>query len=67
MNGISEEPRFFTLDEVAEILRVSKRTIHRMIQQRKMPAFKVGGQWRIPETRFRQWIEQRENRISELQ
>lgn len=67
MNGISHDPRFFTLDEVAEILRVSKRTIHRMIQQRKMPAFKVGGQWRIPETRFREWIERKENLVSEAQ
>lgn len=67
MNDMSDDPRFFTLEEVAEILRVSKRTIHRMIQQRKMPAFKVGGQWRIPETRFKEWIEQRENLASEAQ
>jgi excisionase family DNA binding protein len=38
-----------------------------MIHQRKMPAFKVGGQWRIPEGRFRKWVEHKEKLIYELE
>ena len=44
--------KLLTLAEVATILRISKRTVHKMIQHRQIPAFKVGGQWRIPESRF---------------
>lgn len=66
MLDINEEPSFLTLEEVAVMLRVSKRTIHRMIKQNKMPAFKVGGQWRIAQNRFKQWVHQKEIPISRL-
>ena len=66
MLDINEEPSFLTLEEVAVMLRVSKRTIHRMIKQNKMPAFKVGGQWRIAQNRFKQWVHQKEIPISQL-
>lgn len=49
--------KLLTLTEAAEILKISKRTLHRMIQQGQIPAFKVGGQWRILESRFQQWVE----------
>ena len=66
MLDINEEPSFLTLEEVAAMLRVSKRTIHRMIKQNKMPAFKVGGQWRIAQNRFKQLVHQKEIPISQL-
>lgn len=53
--------RFLTLSEAAEILQVSRRTLLRMIQQKEMPAFKVGGQWRIRESQFRKWVEHKES------
>jgi len=37
--------------------------LHRMIQHRQIPAFKVGGQWRILESRFQEWVEEEENVI----
>ena len=66
MLEINEEPSFLTLEEVAAMLRVSKRTIHRMIKQNKMPAFKVGGQWRIAQNRLQQWVHQKEITIPRL-
>lgn len=66
MLEMNEEPSFLTLEEVASTLRVSKRTIHRMIKQNEMPAFKVGGQWRIAQNRFKQWVHQKEVLISRL-
>jgi excisionase family DNA binding protein len=50
-----------TLAEAASILKISKRTLHRMIQHRQIPAFKVGGQWRILESRFQDWVQEEEN------
>ena len=53
--------RLLTLEAAAEILQVSKRTVLRMIQNHEVPAFKVGGQWRIRESQFRRWVEHKEN------
>jgi excisionase family DNA binding protein len=48
-----------TLKEAAGVLRISSRTFNRMILRgkEKVPAFKVGGQWRLRESAFMQWIE----------
>jgi len=61
MGNTQEEFRLLTLEAAAEILQVSKRTLMRMIQKREVPAFKVGGQWRIRESQFRKWVENKEN------
>ena len=67
MNDEHIEFRFMTLAEAAKMLQVSKRTLLRMIQQKEVPAFKVGGQWRLRESQFRKWVEHKENRVSEPQ
>lgn len=36
-----------TLEELAAFLKVSKDTIYRMAQKGKIPAVKVGNQWRF--------------------
>ena len=53
--------KLLTLAEAAIILKISKRTLHRMIQHKQIPAFKVGGQWRILESRFHEWVQDEEN------
>ena len=53
--------KLLTLAEAASILKISKRTLHRMIQNRQILAFKVGGQWRILESRFQDWVQEEEN------
>jgi len=65
MGNTQEEFRLLTLEAAAEILQVSKRTLMRMIQKKEVPAFKVGGQWRIRESQFRKWVENKENRVFE--
>jgi excisionase family DNA binding protein len=40
-------PEVLTLDETAALLRVSRRTMFRLIAAREIPAFKVGGRWRF--------------------
>ena len=61
MDNTQEEFRLLTLEAAAEILQVSKRTLMRMIQKKEVPAFKVGGQWRIRESQFRKWVENKES------
>lgn len=51
---------FLTLAEAAGVLQVSKRTVSRLIKQKKIPALKVGTQWRIRESEFKKWVEKNE-------
>ena len=56
---MSEEiGEIFTLDEVAKYLKVGKRTIYRLVAEKKIPAFKVGGAWRFTRADIGHWIEQ---------
>jgi excisionase family DNA binding protein len=55
-----ENIRLLTLSEAAMLLQVSTRTLQRMIRQRQLPAFKVGGQWRMRESQLSEWLEQKE-------
>jgi excisionase family DNA binding protein len=45
-----------TLDEVAEYLNVDKFTVYRLVGQRQLPAFKVGGQWRFSQEMLEAWL-----------
>ena len=38
-----------TVGEVANYLRVTKKTIYRLIEQKSVPVTKVGHQWRFKE------------------
>jgi excisionase family DNA binding protein len=61
MESKLDQIRLLTLAEAAGLLQVSIRTLQRMIRSRKLPAFKVGGQWRIRESQLQLWIEHRES------
>jgi excisionase family DNA binding protein len=64
MNDSIETLRLLTLPQAAQLLHVSIRTLHRMIHKQELPAFKVGGQWRLHESRLTEWIERREQSAS---
>jgi excisionase family DNA binding protein len=46
-----------TLAEVALLLKVAEKTIYTLAQGGKLPAFKVGGQWRFQRTALEAWIQ----------
>ncbi|PIS21747.1 DNA-binding protein [candidate division WWE3 bacterium CG08_land_8_20_14_0_20_41_15] len=41
------ENKYLTIEEVAMKLRVNKRTVYRLAEKGKIPAFKFGKSWRI--------------------
>ena len=53
-----ETGEIFTLDDVANYLKVGKRTVYRLAAAKKIPAFKVGGTWRFSRTDIDKWIKQ---------
>jgi excisionase family DNA binding protein len=61
MGRPSADLKFLTLDEAADILQVSKRTIQRMVRNKTLCATRVGRQWRIRESELLQWVKQNEN------
>ena len=50
-------PRFMTVTEVADIMRVSKMTVYRLIHSGEMPAIRVGKSFRVPEASVAQMIQ----------
>ena len=46
-----------TIRDVAEYLKVTGKTVYGLAQKRKIPGFKVGGQWRFRRADLDAWIE----------
>ena len=44
-----QAPRFLTVAEVADLLRVSKMTVYRMVHAGEIPAVRVGRSFRVPQ------------------
>ena len=42
-----EEKRVYTIEEVVEMLQVTRRTVYNYIKEGKLKAVKVGKYWRI--------------------
>lgn len=45
-----------TLSEVANYLRVTQKTIHRLLDKNAIPAMKVGHQWRFDKAKIDNWL-----------
>ena len=51
---------FLTVEEVAKRFGITVTTVYRLVQRGKLPAFKIGHQWRFSETRLDEWVADRE-------
>ena len=50
-----------TLEEAAQALRVTRRTMFALIKEQGLPARRVGKGWRIDPEALRQWISTRDD------
>ena len=50
-----------TLEQVANYLNVHKFTVYRLLDQR-LPAFKVGNQWRFKQEMIEAWLSKNEKK-----
>ncbi len=46
----------YTVDEVAQALKLHPYTIRRLSREKKIPAFKFGGQWRFSKEEIQKWM-----------
>ena len=51
---------YLTIQDVAKRFGVNTTTVYRLAKQGKLPAFKVGSQWRFSEARLNEWVADRE-------
>ncbi len=47
---------WLTLDELVRYLKLSRTNLYRMVQQGKIPASKIGFQWRFNRKEIDDWV-----------
>lgn len=55
--GSLADTRFMTVHEVAEMMRVSRMTVYRMIHAGDLPAVRFGRSYRVPESAVEQVLQ----------
>lgn len=48
--------KWLTIEQIADYLQVSREKIYKLCQQGRMPASKVGGQWRFDLKEIDTWV-----------
>lgn len=59
------QENLLTTEQVAQYLKVDKFTIYRMVGRKKIPAFRVGNQWRFKKSLIDEWLMKNSNGIEE--
>ncbi len=52
---MEKQVKFYTVEEIAKILRLHPYTVRRLSREKKIPAFKFGGQWRYRKDEINKW------------
>ena len=53
--------RLMDFNDARQYLKTSRATLYRLIRNKKIPASKLGGQWRFKRDRLDGWLEEHEN------
>lgn len=57
----AQQSGLLTTRDVQRLIRVDRSTIYRMAEDGRLPAVKVGRQWRFPEARLLEWLGARQS------
>ncbi len=62
------EPRFLTLNDVAEVLNTSSAQVYALVRRGELPAIKIGGrgQWRVEASVLEDYIARMYKRTEEF-
>ena len=60
--GTSPNGELMTAMETCRYLKITQRTLYRYLQNRQIPAFKLGKEWRFVRSDLQQWIRDRSGR-----
>lgn len=53
--------KIYDLNEIAEILGVTKRTVYNYIKAKKLPASKIGKEWRVTPEQLQKFLDDNSN------
>ena len=56
-NGAAQKEQIMTLREVAKYLGLHAMTVYKLTREGRVPAAKIGGQWRFKRDVLDQWLE----------
>lgn len=56
MQTTHKPPAYLTARDVQELIRVDRSTIYRMAESGRLPAIKIGRQWRFPSDAIHEWL-----------
>ncbi len=56
-NGIKHDEQIMTLREVATYLGLHVMTVYKLTREGRVPAAKIGGQWRFKRDVLDEWLE----------
>lgn len=55
------QENLLTTEQVAQYLKVDKFTVYRLVAKKKIPAFRVGNQWRFKRAMIDAWLMKNSN------
>ena len=56
-----KDKEILTTKEVAEFFHIHPLTVHRYAREGKIPAFKIGSDWRFHKRQLDKWIKEKSN------
>ena len=59
MEGNAE---FYTAEDVAALLKLPLSTVYKLVQDSKLPGFKIGKHWRFRRESIQQWVLEQETK-----
>ena len=64
MTKVAKTPphKFYTTEEVAEMLRLNVQTVRNLLIKKRMGAIKIGIEWRISEEDLAEFIKENRNK-----
>ncbi len=57
------DTEFLTAEEVADYLRLPLSTVYKLVQDQRLPGFKVGKHWRFRRGMIQKWVKEQENKF----
>ena len=51
------QPKLLSPNEVCSCLNIGRNTMYRLLQSGKIPAFRIGNRWKIPESSITKFID----------
>ena len=55
---MNQDEEIITLEEMCEILNIGKNTAYKLLNSRKVTAFRIGKTWKIPRSSISHYIQQ---------